>query len=428
MARSTAKVAAARRVVKPAAKKKSADIIHLSKAKGAADRQQLEMFRQILDSVPVNVMTCRLDDFTIDYANRATFENLKPLEKLLPVRADNLIGTCIDVFHKMPSHQRKMLQDPRNLPHKATIRLGDEVMNLFVTALKDANGDYLAPMVVWTIITDQVRMPEELGKIVNDVLKRCSDMADTANAMVTHAATAAASAHSVSAAAEEASVNVQTVAAAAEELTSSITEISRQVSQSTEVASQAVTDATRASDMVKGLDQAAQKIGEVVSLITDIAEQTNLLALNATIEAARAGEAGKGFAVVASEVKNLARQTAKATEEISDQINGIQRATKDTVGVLEATFQTIGQINEVSTRIATAVEEQRASTQEIARNVEEAAVGTKEVSSNIVNSSRAATEFQSGSESLVKVTVQITEVARGLETKINEIVKKFGGG
>jgi len=424
MARTSARVSTA----KTAAKRKSADIISLSKSKGAVDKQQLEVFKQILDSVPVNIMTCRLDDFTIDYANRATFENLKPLEKLLPIRADSLIGTCIDVFHKMPSHQRQMLQDPRNLPHKATIRLGDEVMNLFVSALKDRNGNYLAPMVVWQIITDQVRMPEELGKIVNDVLQRCDNMAETANAMVNHAATAAASAHSVSAAAEEASVNVQTVAAAAEELTSSITEISRQVSQSTEVASQAVADATRASDMVKGLDQAAQKIGEVVSLITDIAEQTNLLALNATIEAARAGEAGKGFAVVASEVKNLARQTAKATEEIADQINGIQRATKDTVGVLEATFQTIGQINEVSTRIATAVEEQRASTQEIARNVEEAAVGTKEVSSNIVNSSRAATEFQAGSESLVKVTVQITDVARGLETKINEIVKKFGGG
>lgn len=410
------------------AKRKGAEIIPLPKGKSLADKQELEKFRQILDNVPVNVMTCRLDDFTIDYANRATFDNLKPLEKLLPIRADSLIGTCIDVFHKMPSHQRSMLRDPRNLPHKAIIRLGDEVMTLYVTALKDGKGDYVAPMVVWTIITAQVRMPEELGKIVIEVLQRCDAMAATANTMVQHAGTAAAAAHSVSAASEEASTNVQTVAAAAEELTSSITEISRQVAQSTEVASQAVSDATRASDMVKGLDQAAQKIGEVVSLITDIAEQTNLLALNATIEAARAGEAGKGFAVVASEVKNLARQTAKATEEIADQINGIQRATKDTVGVLETTFKTIGQINEVSTRIATAVEEQRASTQEIARNVEEAAVGTKEVSSNIVNSSRAASEFQAGSESLVKTTTQVMETARSLEVKIQEIVKQFGGG
>jgi len=140
------------------------------------------------------------------------------------------------------------------------------------------------------------------------------------------------------------------------------------------------------------LAEAANKIGEVVELITDIADQTNLLALNATIEAARAGDAGKGFAVVASEVKNLANQTAKATDEIGTQIGGIQTATKEAVAAIEQITKTISEIDEVASGIASAVEQQGAATQEIARNVEQAAAGTQEVSSNIGGVSQAAGE------------------------------------
>jgi methyl-accepting chemotaxis protein len=211
----------------------------------------------------------------------------------------------------------------------------------------------------------------------------------------------------VAAASEQASTNVQTVAAATEELSSSIAEISRQVAESTRVVGQAVQEAMTAQGLVRGLDQAAGKIGEVVKLITDIAEQTNLLALNATIEAARAGEAGKGFAVVASEVKNLATQTAKATEEIGGQIDGIQNATKSSVEAIERIFATIEKVNGISTTIASAVEEQGAATKEIARNVEQAASGTKEVSTNIVAVTQAAGETG-------QVSIQVLEAAKEL--------------
>ena len=176
---------------------------------------------------------------------------------------------------------------------------------------------------------------------------------------------------------------MQTVASAAEELSASISEIARQVAQSSEIADQAVQDANRTDSIVKTLADGAQKIGDVVGLISTIAGQTNLLALNATIEAARAGDAGKGFAVVASEVKSLANQTAKATEDISQQVAQIQVATKEAVTAIEAISQTIGEVSRIATAIAAAVEEQGAATQEIARNVHEAASGTQQVGTNI---------------------------------------------
>ena len=183
---------------------------------------------------------------------------------------------------------------------------------------------------------------------------------------------------------------MQTVASATEQLSASVRKISYQVAQSSGMIGDAVTEANRSNDQVRGLTHAAVKIGEVVKIISAIAAQTNLLALNATIEAARAGEAGKGFAVVAAEVKALANQTAKATEEIGAQIKAIQEATQNSAQSIERIAAMIGRVNESASAIAAAVEQQGAATQEIARNVHEAAQGTREVSSNIAGVSDAA--------------------------------------
>jgi methyl-accepting chemotaxis protein len=192
--------------------------------------------------------------------------------------------------------------------------------------------------------------------------------------------------------AASASANVQTVAAAAEELSASIAEITRQVSDAARVAARAVEEARRTDDTVQGLAEGARKIGDVVRLISDIAGQTNLLALNATIEAARAGEAGKGFAVVASEVKNLAGQTAKATEDIGAQISAIQGSTADAVTAIGAISKVIDEVSTIASAIAAAVEEQGAATAEIARNVQEAAAGTAEVSSRVAGVQQAGAD------------------------------------
>ena len=185
---------------------------------------------------------------------------------------------------------------------------------------------------------------------------------------------------------------MQTAAAAAEQLTASIGEISRQVAHSSHIAGKAVAEARRTDTIVQALAEGAQKIGDVVQLITGIAAQTNLLALNATIEAARAGDAGKGFAVVASEVKNLASQTARATEEIDVQISHIQSATTEAVQAIRMISATIEDVSFISTTIASAVEQQGAATAEIARNVQQTAASTEHVTSNIASVSQAAND------------------------------------
>ena len=261
-----------------------------------------------------------------------------------------------------------------------------------------------------------------VGEVVERVSSAATEMRSSSESMGATAEEATRQAAAVAAASEQASANVQTVAAAAEELSASIGEISRQVTQASQIASSAVREAEQTNIKVQGLATAAQKIGEVVALITDIAEQTNLLALNATIEAARAGDAGKGFAVVASEVKNLANQTAKATDEIGAQIAGIQSATQEAVIAIEGIGKTISKIDEVAAGVASAVEEQGAATQEIARNVEQAAAGTQEVSSNIAGVSQAANDTGAAAVEIQTTAADLSEQSELLRSEVDKFL------
>ncbi|WP_431856666.1 methyl-accepting chemotaxis protein [Azospirillum sp.] len=244
----------------------------------------------------------------------------------------------------------------------------------------------------------------------------------TARGMAEVARHASGEATAASAAAGQTSANMQTVASATEEMTSSIQEIGRQVSRSTAIAGQAVEQAAHTNDTVRGLSEAAQRIGEVVQLISSIASQTNLLALNATIEAARAGEAGKGFAVVASEVKNLASQTAKATEDIAAQVQAIQTATGGAVDAIQGISGTIVTINEISTAIAAAVEEQAAATHEISRSVQQASAGTQEVTGNIARVSQAADETGAAATQVLGAAGALTKQADTLRGEVERFL------
>ncbi|NBC34280.1 MAG: HAMP domain-containing protein [Alphaproteobacteria bacterium] len=220
----------------------------------------------------------------------------------------------------------------------------------------------------------------------------------------------------------QAQSSVQTVASAAEELSASIQEIGQQVHRSNDIASAAVGEADQSNAQVQNLASSADKIGEVVKMITNIAEQTNLLALNATIEAARAGEAGKGFAVVANEVKALANQTAKATDEIAGHIAGIQGATGATVEAIQGIGRRIREMSEISTTVASAVEEQNAATREIARNVQQAAAGAGEVTSTIGDVSQAADATGAAANEVLGAATDLARNAQELQSFVQQFL------
>jgi methyl-accepting chemotaxis protein len=383
--------------------------------------------QQMLEQMPTAVMTADpRDDFRINYMNPATRGLLGGIEHLLPCTVDAMQGQSIDIMHRHPEHQRAILSDPSRLPHKARIKLGDEVLDLSISAIRDAQGAYVSAMLVWSVVTAQARLADsfeaEIGGVVQAVAAAAAQVQGAAQALSGSAETSGREAEAVAEAGNRAGADVQAVAASAEELAASVAEISRQVADGATVARAAAAEARATDETMQGLAQAAQRIGDVVRLIGDIAGQTNLLALNATIEAARAGEAGKGFAVVASEVKALAGQTAKATEEIATQIGGIQSATGNAVSALRSIGSTIEQINEVTTAIAAAVEEQGSATREIARSANQVAEGTAAVAVRIQDVQRAARETGEASTSLLGAADGLTGHARALREKSGEFL------
>ena len=262
----------------------------------------------------------------------------------------------------------------------------------------------------------------KVGHIVEAVAVAAGQMQGISASMSSSSEETARQATAAASASSQASSSVGTVASATEELTASIGEISKQVTRSADIAEKAAVEARRTNVVVEGLAAGTQKIGEVVTLIQSIASQTNLLALNATIEAARAGEHGRGFAVVASEVKALANQTAKATEEISGQIQSIQSATGEAVAAIQTFVGTIAEINEISGAIASAVDQQSGATREIAGNVQQAATGTSDVRDNIIGVTEAANEAGAAAAKLLEASSGLSSQSEQLKIEVNNFL------
>lgn len=380
---------------------------------------QVERLKRMVDKMPINIMMCDPETFDITFVNETSINTLRTIEHLLPVKADKVLGSNIDIFHKHPPHQRAMLSNPKNFPHRAKIKIGPETLELNVAAILDAQGGYMGAMVSWSVITTQVKVANSVQQISATVAAASTELSTNAVEMAKAVSNVNQQSSGASAASGQTSANVQSVATAAEEMSASVRDISSNMVKSTEAVDQVVNKASAADAATHRLETAAQSMGNIVKLIQDIAGQINLLALNATIESARAGDAGKGFAVVASEVKALANQTSKATDEIAKEIESMQDISKEVVTALGSIKASVESVRQYVTGVATAVEEQTAVTREISSNMQTAATGVENISSNVAGIAAATRQVDAS-------TKQVEEAARMLSQQAELLNKEIG--
>jgi len=394
----------------------------ITAAKNEALRVENEVakIQSMMECMPINTMMADMN-FNITYINPKSLATFRSIEKILPIPSDKILGSNIDVFHKNPSKQRKLLSDPRNLPHRAKIKLGTETLDLLASAIYDKDKNYIGAMVTWAVITTQVELVSSLEETAQQLASASEELSAVASQMTRNAAMTAEKSTTAAANSEEVSTGVQTVATNTEEMVASIKEISKSSSEAAGISKDAMKKAAETNITITQLGDASLEIGNVIKVISSIAQQTNLLALNATIEAARAGDAGKGFAVVANEVKELAKQTAKATEDITNKIGAIQESSKGAVGAIGVIAKVIEQINGISMTIAAAVEEQTATTNEVSRVMQESTSAVDGITQIVRSVSVAAKESETGAN-------QTLEAAKGLSllaVKLRELVKRI---
>ncbi|WP_394012610.1 methyl-accepting chemotaxis protein [Roseixanthobacter pseudopolyaromaticivorans] len=350
------------------------------------EKHKTEHLLRMLDELPINVMTCEKDGLKINYANRASLDTLRRIEKHLPIQADDLVGTSIDIFHKHPAHQRALLADPKNLPHSAKIRVGPETLQLRVSASHNSEGTYVGPILTWSVITKSIAVAAGVTEVVEGLRQTATSMSQESDTLL-----------ELSEGSESAAASVS---AAAVEMAASFDEISKQIQHAATMSRDAADRSSSADNLVRGLADSVGRIGAVTALIEKIAAQTNLLALNATIEAARVGEAGKGFAIVAQEVKALAVQTANATKDIRAQVEAVQATSTDAAVAVSDISSNVGQVSQVFIALAAGVQEQVATTHSVSQMITQVSGKAKDIRSGAVQARSVASEVSHFAERL----------------------------
>ena len=372
---------------------------------------------------PINTMMAEKDG-TLWYMNDNSRATLKTLEHLLPAKVEDLVGNKVDWFHKNPAHITKIFSNPKNLPHKAIIALGDEKLDLLVSPIFGSDGEFIGPMVTWSVVTGKERLRTDLLDASNQLSAASEELLSVSETMSANAEETSAQSNTASAASEEVNTGFQTVATNMEEMMASIREITKNTNEASNKSADASHLSGKANQIIDQLGESSLAIGNIIKVITSIAQQTNLLALNATIEAARAGEAGKGFAVVANEVKELAKQTATATEDISKKIEAIQNDSQVAVTSIGSVTEAIEQLNSIAGNIASAMEEQSATTDEVARVVSESSTGVRQITENIQQVSVAAEQTGKATNDMRSASKNLADIAIVLQ-KLVERVKEI---
>jgi len=384
---------------------------------GPKKPDELSGLQSMLDLCPLNIIYADLG-LKIRYLNQASQRAFKTLASHLPVPLENMMGQSLRLFHEDAEAQKQLLADPAKLPCRDSIQIGPEIIETFYTAIHNVKGVRAGTMMTWKVVTQKKHAERKMRETSHMLASSSEEMKALSQAMSSNATETAAQANAVSAAAEQVSLNIQTVATGAQEMTAGNREISKNAGEAARVATAAVKAADATNVTITKLGESGAEIGKVIKVITSIAQQTNLLALNATIEAARAGEAGKGFAVVANEVKELAKETAKATEEISRKIEAIQGDTQSAVKAIGDIGAIINQINDIQNTIASSVEEQTATANEISRNVADAARGSTEIARNITGVAEAASSTNKGALNCEKSAGDLLKVAEELQALV----------